>query len=898
MVNRCIKRTILLFALLVPIAGLGGCGDDDDSDNNVDSGTGGDTDTDTDTDTDADTDADTDTDTDTDTDADTDTFDERGDSDSFPTDCLETCGEACARVEECGGIDHPDLPLTENECESRCEMGMSGMMWDDITQAFRCCASQEDCEAASICAGWLEHPALEWPCQAMCLCFTGGATVEAFWTGLAPPPGYGFSPDTLVVEQVDHSVAFEHVYGAKLISSGDYQFVRFPVPLGDRGVQMLDGQEKVLPTFVDVGGRVVAAPGGVVVKLSDANRLSDVLELAEDNGMNEPRKLRYADDLYFIDGDDGWLALSIFWQLDALPGVKAELDMLRLYETRQYIPNDPMFDEQWHLRNDGSDGLTIAGVDSRVAEAWELNKGSSDVVIAVLDNGVDIHHPDIAPNIVPSDNVEEDYNYPADWEDQLEDSFGFHGTPCSGVAAAVMDNNEGGAGVCPECSILPHLLGSPAGMGFQVTDAQTADIFINLVDQGAWVISNSWGPQGEEPTVESPGFSYSGVPEVVEEAFNYAETTGRDGKGTVILFAAGNSNQDITKDYYGDHPNVISVAAVDDQGLKAYYSNYGGSIEVTAPSNGGFHGIPAAPYPSATSATDPQYGDFSGTSSACPFVAGVVGLVLAENPELTAAEVRDILYQSATKIDPVWGDWNNDGWSPYYGHGMVNAYRAVAMADPDTPCTDPSTCLAPSDTTCGAACETMGSCATCRTDVDCGQEEVCQALPALGHQVCVPIDDGGGCESGHTSINGYCIPDRQACGLCGGAETCNGRDDNCDGAIDEVSACDEESKRCLQNAEGCATGYVCGTTSCREPCETDDDCGAGTCKRAKDRFGEVHDDRKICYTGMTLFCQMACEGLASSLADEKLIEFIECVEDDPTCDVIMACVMMHLPIGM
>src|SRR5690606_18197207 len=214
-------------------------------------------------------------------------------------------------------------------------------------------------------------------------------------------------------------------------------------------------------------------------------------------------------------------------------------------------------------------------------------------------------------------------------------------------------------------------------------------------------------------------FGVGVIPQLVRAAFDYAETDGRGGKGTVILFAAGNSNEVVND--YGAYESVLAVAAVDDQGLKSYYSNFGVAVDIAAPSNGGLNGI------TTTAAPSGYTNSFGGTSSACPFAAGVAGLILSANPELTAAEVRDILRASATKIDPVWGEWK-DGISPFYGSGMVNAYVAVQMAR--GACVDPATCQAPSDA-CGSSCDSE-QCGECRTDSNCADGYRCQALPALG----------------------------------------------------------------------------------------------------------------------------------------------------------------------
>jgi hypothetical protein len=904
-----IKIPIMALAWCAALAALplAGCGDDDDddpTDGGADAGGDGDADSDADGDTDGDADSDADAGEDGGGE-DTDTETGRGLPGDFPEECTASCQEACDAVAACDGDEHEEFPISSEECVDRCVIGTDGPVWKDVTGNFRCCASREGCDLVGKCGGWLAHPETAWPCEVLCSCVFGPSTVAEIWQGAAAPPGYRFAERTLVVEEVDHSVDFRAAYGAEVIAGSRYQFLRFPRKLDDAARRKIELEEKVLPTLVDGAGRLAAAVGGLVVRVEGEAAGTALQSFAADRSLPAPEKLHYGKDLYFIPGEDGWLALELREDLAAIDGLDAELDMLRIYEQREHIPDDPMFDEQWHLKNTGLGGVTVAGVDGRVSEAWDVvNMGDPEVVVAILDNGVDIYHPDLADHLVhPTGDDNDDYNYPDDWKNYLALGFGFHGTPCAGVAAAIADNDEGGAGVCPECSIFPQLLAGAAGislgMTFQVTDKETADLFVKLVDMGAWVISNSWGPQGEEPNVESPAIPAGSLPSVIATAFEHAENEGRDKKGTVILFAMGNSNQDASADPYVAHPNVIGVAGVDDQGLKSYFSNYGSTVDVAAPTNGGLTGgLHGATAPGVNSATNPGYTEFTGTSAACPFAAGVAGMVLSANKDLTAAEVRDIMTGSATKIDPVWGAWDEDGFSPYYGHGLVNVYRAVMMARATDPCTDPASCPAPSDATCGASCETLGACATCRTSADCGQDEVCQALPALGHQVCVAADDGGGCEAGTVSTNGYCVPTRDHCGLCGGGETCDGRDENCDGVVDEVADCDDESHRCLQNGEGCAADANCAATSCADACESDNDCEAGgTCKAVKNRYGDVLADTKICHTGMAAYCDMACQAMASSLKDKRLQQFIDCVNNNPSCNNVYLCAAL-LPIDL
>lgn len=862
----------------------------------------------------ADADAGTDTDTDTDSDSDADAgpdgggFCDRGDPAGFPTDCLATCEEACARLDECGGASAPGCPMTLDECTASCTMGLGGMYWGDVTPNFRCCTSQEACADVAGCGGWLAHPDTEAPCDLMCQCFGSMMDMGSLRSAHLPPPGYSWAPSVVAIDPGEETADYEARYGTAVMARGGAVFLRNTVDaLSDMIAYRLGKHERPLPTFVDALGRVAAANGDIVIRATERAAIEAARDVVEARGFASVREFGWSRGaLRVAEGGDPWVALDALFELNAIPGVHAELDMIRIYEKR-FTPDDTMFAHQWHLQNhgqvdpeikDGATQLSIEGVDSRVSEAWDVTMGVQTSVIAVLDDGVNINHPDIAPNVTLGP-----YNYPDDWESHLSDPYmggvASHGTCCGGVAAARGDNGFGVSGVCPHCTLLPALFwdpasgdsGLPTSGGFMASDAVLATLFTDIVDLGAGVISNSWGPAGEDPQFEG---AVSGNPElstVVTEAFDYAETDGRGGLGTVILFAAGNSNYDVSEDTYVSHPNVVGVAAVDDQGLKSYYSSYGDTVDVAAPSNGGLNGITTVDT-SVDAAEDPQYTNyFGGTSSATPFVAGVVGLILSANPAITAAQARQVLADSATEIDPVWGAWSG-GFSPFYGNGLVNAYRAVQMANGT--CADAATCFAPSDA-CTADCDGT-ACDACRTDNDCADGWKCQPLPALGAQLCVEAAAEDTCGTDFEHVNGYCLPTRAACSLCGGDELCNGRDDNCDGAVDENLEGCAEAGRCLQDGWGCPEGEACAATICADATCTDtSECGEDEeCVHVKTRYGDIDADVGVCIGMMSEDCVWGCQVMASSLVDEELQAYANCMLSLESCDwgSLMTCVQM------
>ena len=866
----------------------------------------------------------TDTDTDTDTDADADAGPDggndtcdRGDPADFPTDCFASCGEACARLDECGGAAAPGCPLGLEDCAAMCDLSLGGDYWDDISEHFMCCASQEACGDVEGCGGWLSHPDSVEPCDLMCECFDSMFGLGSPRFTHTPPPGYAWAPSVVAIDPGDETADYGARYGVEVIENAGTVFLRITVDaLRDLTAYRLAKHEQPLPTFVDAAGRVAAANGNIVIEATLPAAVAAAQDLVMSSGFASMRVFsRSSGRMHVAEGGDPWAAVDAVWALNEIPGVHAELDMVRIYQ-KLYTPDDPMFADQWHLLNGGQDDpeitdgaqLAISGADARVSEAWDVTLGDPATVIAILDDGVNVLHPDIAPNaLVP-------LNYPDDWaENHLADPYmggiGSHGTECAGVAAARGDNAMGVSGVCPMCSLQPGLIwdpasgdaGLPTGMTFTASDTVVAGLFMDLVDLGTGIISNSWGPAGEDPSVEGSAPDSPAISSAMSEAFTYAETTGRGGLGTIIVFAAGNGNDDVSDDTYTAPVNVIGVAAVDDQGLKSYYSSYGDSVDVAAPSNGGLLGITTIAT-SGSAAADPQYDYlFGGTSSATPFVAGVLGLMLSANPALTAAEARQILRDSATEIDPVWGEWSG-GFSPFYGNGVVNAYRAVQMANGT--CTDPATCFAPSDV-CAAGCDGT-ACDACRTDNDCAAGWACQALPALGAQLCVEVVASDTCGTDFHYVNGYCLPDRAACGLCSGSELCNGRDDNCDGTVDEgLVDCPEASPpdhafRCMQEGEGCPDGQGCAATSCRDTCADTTECADGEeCVHVKTRYGDIDADTSVCVGTGIGGCAEGCQVMASSLVDEELQAYADCMFALTSCDwgSLMTCVNL-LPVSM
>ena len=338
-----------------------------------------------------------------------------------------------------------------------------------------------------------------------------------------------------------------------------------------------------------------------------------------------------------------------------------------------HLPVDGLLGEQWHLRNTGFHRGTsvgfLAGADARVIDAWRLagTTGLANVVVAVIDDGFDLRHPDFT---MPGK-----YVHPWDFTRRTSDPRpmpgNWHGTACAGVAVA----GAGGGGVvgaAPGCTLMP------VRWGADLSDAQIEAWFDYVTLKGAWVVSCSWGARNR----------YFPLSTRAGRAIEKCARQGRGGKGCVIVFAAGNEFSNTndpaagTVSGFANHPDVIAVAASTSRDEHSDYSNYGKEISVCAPSSGaGGWGILTSDVTGRTSGGFQGYADgdytytFGGTSSACPLVAGVAALVLSVKPDLTSADVKRLLQQTARKIGPA--SAYVKGHAPQFGYGCVDAAAAV-----------------------------------------------------------------------------------------------------------------------------------------------------------------------------------------------------------------------------
>jgi len=272
--------------------------------------------------------------------------------------------------------------------------------------------------------------------------------------------------------------------------------------------------------------------------------------------------------------------------------------------------------------------------------AWDLTLGVPNIVIAIVDTGVDSSHPDLASKIVGQ------YSYVGN---SAKDGFG-HGTHCAGIAAAATNNDVGIAGMCPNCGILSVKVLNDQGSGY-ISDVASGITY--AASHGARVISLSLGGSGRSDTMRS--------------ALQYAVTN-----NTLPVCAMGNSGSSSNTPEPGYWHDCLSVIATDQNGAKASFSNYGVKADVAAPGVAVLSTMPTYPVTLTTTyGYSMNYDALSGTSMATPMVAGVAGLVLSRSPNLTPAQVAGIIEASS-------GD--GVSWSSNLAFGVVDAYKAVSSA--------------------------------------------------------------------------------------------------------------------------------------------------------------------------------------------------------------------------
>ncbi|MCW1969746.1 MAG: S8 family serine peptidase [Anaerolineae bacterium] len=337
-----------------------------------------------------------------------------------------------------------------------------------------------------------------------------------------------------------------------------------------------------------------------------------------------------------------------------------------------YIPNDTLFSQQWHYFTP-----TVGTYGINLPSAWDVTKGDSSIVIAVLDTGI-LPHPDLAGRTVPGYDFITDVTTAQDGNGRDSDptdpgdygcgsNSSWHGTHVAGTIGALSNNGSGVAGVNHVSKILPvRVLGRCGGYTSDIVDAirWSAGLPVSGIPNNAnpaKVINMSLGG----------GYACSSAPSY-QSAIDAATAA-----GATVVVAAGNSNSDASGFSPASCNRVITVASTGRTGSRAYYSNYGATVEISAP--GGDmsidSGVLSTLNAGTTTAGTHNYVSYQGTSMATPHVAGVVSLMLSLKPSMNYTQVVAVLQSTATAFPG-----GSTCTTSICGPGIVNAFGALQQA--------------------------------------------------------------------------------------------------------------------------------------------------------------------------------------------------------------------------
>ena len=310
--------------------------------------------------------------------------------------------------------------------------------------------------------------------------------------------------------------------------------------------------------------------------------------------------------------------------------------------------NDEFYPLAWHLFNEDSEGHDV-----NAEAAWKMGYTGAGITIGVIDSGVYGFHPDMAGKR----NTDLTQGGPSS----------FHGTGVAGIAVAIGDNEEGSAGIA-------H--GADYGSLYYSTsgDATVNAAAFERRNDIADIKNNSWGPFDNG--------QLRSISDLENEALIEAATTGRDGKGTVFVWAAGNGGAADRVDYdpYASSPYTISIGAITHQAQRASYSERGSSLFAVTYSDGSGRSIVTT----NNSSSQPYTFNFGGTSAAAPLASGLIALCLEANPELTSRDVQHLIVEAAEPVDETNSDWTTNGAgipiNHNYGFGQLDAVRMINAA--------------------------------------------------------------------------------------------------------------------------------------------------------------------------------------------------------------------------
>jgi subtilisin family serine protease len=443
---------------------------------------------------------------------------------------------------------------------------------------------------------------------------------------------------------------------------GTYDFVS-PVFLGEGGLPYI-------PTpYLFVKRTVNSDPTVVETILGKHGDILDINYSGMDRVYRLKTSLQDGRDVLDLTNQLASMEIFEFAESDAIAWVRSH-----------HIPNDPEFDQQWGLHQSNDH-------DMDAPEAWDISMGSEDIVVVVLDSGIDQSHPDIHQLAGETFTGSSSNGNPGNDCDN-------HGTAVAGCIAATIDNNQGVVGVAPHCWVRAgKIFNELSFFGF---------CFGFLEFQENWAVNGITWAESSGANVTNSSWGGGSPLSAITNAFNTTRAAG------VLHVAAAGNDGTSTIGWPANLGSLISVAAMSSNGTLASFSTFGNGLFISAPGEGirTTDRTGSAGYSSGNTST------VDGTSFASPYTAGVAALVLSVDPTLSPDELEDVLSSTAV-------DYGNPGYDITFGHGFVNARAALEAVDTGGTCSadiDGDGTVGVSDLL--SVVDQWGECSGCSSDID------------------------------------------------------------------------------------------------------------------------------------------------------------------------------------
>lgn len=421
-------------------------------------------------------------------------------------------------------------------------------------------------------------------------------------------------------------------------------------------LRQLDRVKHVAPYYVrGNGAEPIAVSNIFYIKLHKDNDFKVLQKAAAEHNVSIVKQVPYMPKWYILTVNSSSKATSVEASNQLYEtGLFADVDPAFMFNFGHKCSNDADFGSLWGLDNSSNPAYDI-----NACAAWGITEGPG-INVAILDQGIDKTHNDLGANIHPLSFDAESGTAPSVYTPWMD-----HGTHVAGTVGAIKDNNLQVVGVAPQSELMSvsHQL--------WITSTLSAELAVGM--SWAWqnnadVINNSWGDQGG-------GFYGTMQSAILENAIIDAMTLGRGGKGTLVVFAAGNYGYSSpVMDYPGNfHPDIVTAGSITSVGLRSGFSGYGNGLDVVAPGSNIL---------STVSGQGTAF--YDGTSMAAPHVTGTIALILSVNPCLHAGDVRDILESTAQKLSSysyaITAGRPNGTWNIETGYGLIDAHAAVLLA--------------------------------------------------------------------------------------------------------------------------------------------------------------------------------------------------------------------------